>query len=287
MEGREHLFWALMFYSLSIFTCTVALDFRDLNWKWYVVLLVLLFCSIALNEGGNFVKSHNKKLNKNRGKDVPEIKMSREDRLLMNCSWALSYLFLLFTMAFTGIASMPMAGSSLFLVFGYIMAIGGGMMPDFDTMILHRHRNPVTHSGLFPVSIGCLVLLICPVAFLDLCILSAGFLLGYGSHLICDNINSGSTFADAITGLITSKSSPGNIINIMSCRERQWLAAGWIPAMVLVVLTFLRSGEIWFMDYIPIWDGTSFIMSPIPWIVVSFWIGHAIVTVACYARWRG
>ena len=264
------------------------LELRDLNWKWYLVLLILLILTMAFNEAGNFINSSNKKLNKNRGKDVPEIKMNDRERLFMHLFWAVAYLFLLFTMAFTGVVSMPMSSTtSLFLVFGYIMAVAGGMMPDFDTPILHRHRNPITHSGLFPVSIGALVLLVCPTTVLDICILSAGFLLGYGSHLICDNINSGSTFSDAISGLIAMKSSPGNVIGIKSDRERQWLGIGWIPVMILVVLTFMRLGEFGFMDYPPIWNGGSFIMAPTSWLVVIFWIGHVIVTLACYVRWKG
>lgn len=289
MQGREHFFWSLSAYSVSIFAFTVVTGARDLNWKWYLILFMLLFVSMVLNELGNWIKSHNKKLNKNRGKGVDKIpitRLQRNEKMLLHL-WA--YFILLVTMIYTGIVSMPASGgSSLFLLIGYMTAVFGGEFPDKDFYLFRAggHRNPVTHSGMIFMSIGVIAILVCPIEFLPLMFPVSSLLLGSATHLICDQFKSNQMLSDAFAGIVKFKSSPGDIRGIKSDKERQWLAYHSVWLLSFSVIALLRIGRYWFMDYMPIWNGTNILMSPVPWMMVASLLVYYVVSMIMIATWR-
>ncbi|MHA1699096.1 MAG: hypothetical protein ACTSWN_09685 [Promethearchaeota archaeon] len=83
-----------------------------------------------------------------------------------------SYTLLVGTMLFTGIFSMSMSSSSLYLILGYVTAFFGGTFPDVDLMLsIKIHHHPITHSALIPMAIASLALFICPLSIRSLFLL--------------------------------------------------------------------------------------------------------------------
>ncbi len=288
MNKREHFFWSLTFYSLSIFLYSVILDFRDLSTRWYIILFIIVLFSILFNDWANFLISRMKSINKKRGENVNKIKLTDDDKRRILKLRISAYTLLFFTVVFTGVASMPMTDSSISLIVGYMTAISGGSFPDLDT-IPHDtkyHRNPFTHSGMFVVPIGLISTLILPVIFLKvLTIPILAYMIGVTSHLVCDNFNSNGTLSDAFVGLLTIKGAPGDIRGIRTNRERQWLLYHYAFLIFFILLGFMRMDLRGFMDYDPIWNGSTIILSPIPIIIFIITGMYLLVGYLLYRAW--
>jgi hypothetical protein len=276
MHAREHMYWSFVMYSIVMYIYTSIIGVRDLDWGWHAILLVLLVISVVLNDLSNVIYSRLKKINANRstgedGKKVKKQKATRKERLTSISLRLSSYSFLFLVTAFTSYVAMPITDTSIIIVVGYMTALCGAWVPDFDTMLadISFHRHPLTHSAMFYTPVALWAILVCPVQFTWVLIAIVAFLIGGASHMLCDQFKSGETLDDAFFGFFTFKTSPGNIREIRSDRERHWLFIQLGFFVFWILISWFRVNLSSFMTYVPVWDGTTVTMSTVPTILIS------------------
>ncbi|MHA1681806.1 MAG: hypothetical protein ACTSUE_12420 [Promethearchaeota archaeon] len=286
MNGKEHMYWSLASYSVIMFIYSTVMDFKDLKWIWYVVMIFLVVCSILLNDYANYIYSSIKRINKDLEGEI-RVELSKKERKKMNTTKMVSYGLLFLTMTYAGIVAMPASGSSLFILLGYMTAYFGGVFPDFDSSIsVTYHRHPSIHSGIFPLVIGMLAIFICPVASFSLMIPYAGFLIGVTSHLIADNLKSNATLADVFVGLANEKGAPGDIRQIREDRERAWLFLHYAFLIVTILLMFMRKDGVAFMNFPDVWTSGVVNITLVPGILLGFTGIYYLVTIIAFQCWK-
>jgi succinate dehydrogenase/fumarate reductase cytochrome b subunit len=288
MNGREHLYWALMSFSISIFAFTIIFNYRDVGLIIYVALLVFIIISAILNEIANFIVSRVKKINRARNKEEggKEIKIEPGESKNVNYLRAASYLFLGFLIILVIYVAIPASDIPAFIIAGYGGAFWGAFLPDLDKTIvdIRYHRNPVTHSGMIVFAIGIYALLAIPDEYISLMLFFIGLVMGTAAHVFCDNIESEGTLADVFTGF-KWKECPGDIRMIREEYERSWLFFHGISLVILIVLMFFKFNLEPFMAYPVIWDGTSFVTTPVSDAILGFAIVYYVASFAMFIGW--
>ena len=243
MNGREHIFWAIMGFSVFIFAFSVEQGYYDPgNFTWFA-LITTIVASMALNETTNVVALKN---GPNKSSD-PSAKAVRSGaNLLETVLRIVTYVCLGLVVVVSTFVGAKGADDPFYIVWAYFVTAFGGLFPDFlDSTIpgdMRVHRDPLAHSTVLASAASGTCLLFVEYDNVSLNIFAIAFLLGNAIHLLCDNIESKSTLAAAFKDPLHWKECPGDIRKIGEVHERSWLNSQVIMAFVLFAFISLRYG---------------------------------------------
>jgi VanZ family protein len=271
MNGREHLFWGLMAYSICLFVFTLAFDYKDAGWMTYAAVLACICFSCLFNEFANILVSRVKRINRERNKERgikvkddtgmlnesekklvekarnedesgAKASLSSSEGKMLNVFHAFAYFFLGLLIVLATYTAMAASDIPGFIIAGYLCTMGGAWLPDLDKTVvdIRYHRNPFTHSSFIVLAIGAYAVIAIPDIFVSLMLCFIGLLVGNAAHLLCDNIESEGSLADIFSDFKNWKECPGDIRIIREDRERAWLNMHAFFLIVMIVIMFAR-----------------------------------------------
>ncbi len=306
MHGREHMYWALMAFSIFVFAFAVQQGYYDPGGFTWFAWVVTIAASVVCNELSNVIASRLKKEKELEKKKSTDDKHDKNDASIKNMRSGMNLLgtiFRIVTYAILGLfiivctyVGMNGADHVYFIIFAYMTAAFGAIFPDLiDSTIpndMRFHRDPWAHSTVIAsaVALGCLITV--RYEFVSLNLFSIAFLLGNAAHLLCDNFESGGTLSDAFTSPMHWMECPGDIRHIEERYERAWLNTQAAFAFILLSFIAYRYGMTsefdGFMASIAIYDPAtqSFTFSTIAIAVISIVATCYAITFILYHAWK-
>ena len=302
MKSREHVFWALMAFAVSMFIFSISFDYKHVGALTWLGLFVPIVLSILANEIANMIEfkrtedervRKSKSVDDQREKTDPVIKSQRSlaGTVESRCR-ILTYIFLGLVLVVCTYVAVPSTDNPAFLVAAYLCTVTGGTFPDFlDSTIpgtMEFHRDPGTHSAIFAGALGIGMMVIIPHDYVSLNLLFIAFVMGNMTHLVADNVESDSTLADLIKRPMKWIESPGDIRHIRENRERDWLLLQAIFSAVVLFFQFTRYQVYAWMDEIMVYDFDtgSFSFSTISLVVLGITGACYLAAVIAYIAWR-
>lgn len=236
MKGKTHHFWSLVITSIIFSSMTIA---KTHNTLIFGISSLLLLFSIACNYLTGY--SHDRSQN---AIDDRTTWMANEKKFI-RWTWSSIYteaIYVIFTSNFISDGGIPRFFSVFLASIGYLLSIMGSLFPDIDlNWGIQAHRNPVTHSYIFPYTIFIVSMFAVPYEFKYFLILPIMFEIGYSSHLFLDCIPSSvRKFGEGLEELFTFYNSPGNIRKIDSDYEHSWLFISGTVLLISSIFGFLR-----------------------------------------------
>lgn len=295
MHGREHIFWAILGFSIFIFAFSVQQGYYDPgNFTWFA-LIVTIVATMAMNELTNVVSLKNQPIDKK--STDPSIKVTRSTMNLLETGLRIiTYVCLGFVVIVCTFVGAKGADDPFYIIWAYIVAMFSGLLPDFlDSTIpgdMRFHRDPWTHSTVFASAAAGSCLLFVHYDNISLNLFAIAFLLGNTAHLLCDNIESKSTLIAAFKNPLHWRECPGDIRKIDERYERAWLNSQAVMAFVLFVFISLRYGmtsaDDGFMAGIVVYDGISgsFVFTTTNIMVLSVLGLCYILTIVSFVVWQ-
>lgn len=294
MNGREHMYWSVVFFSIGMFVFSRALDYSDVGLPVYLLVAIILAITLICNEWGNSIDEKLAKTKREKGETTAEIVMSKEDATRVIRLRLTTYAFLLAFVACCVYVAAPATDNPYFLVAGYAGAFLGGRMPDFDKDIvdddMRFHRNPITHSGILVMPLAILALLTVEKTFVSLDLVAIGLMLGVASHCFADNFETKSTLMQIIVDFEHFKKCPGDIRHIKETRQRTWINFHGVILLFTAILLYFRFELISLMPEDPIsWNGATYTVStitPMAMFIIGFAIVYYILSFVFLVAWR-
>ncbi len=291
MNGREHMFWSLVAFSLGMFIFTNFMNYRNATQLVYILMIALLAFVILNNEYGNALVEKAEKAKRNK-EDLDEHKKSKDAKRIVVTRLS-AWFWLCVFIAFGAWFSAPSTDNPFFLVAGYVGAFFGGREPDLDKDIvdgdMRFHRNPITHSGIIVMPIAIFGLLTLEDDYISLLLVAIGIMLGVASHLFADNIESNSTFSQVFIDFQHFKQCPGDIRHVRENRQRAWLNFHGIALVFITILLFARFQLAPLMEYPIFWDGWNYVgtaLVPMTEFILVFALVYYIASFLMLVAWR-
>jgi len=298
MIFREHLYWSLIAFSLSMVIFTAIFDYRHVGLLSYVFMIGVFVMSIIPNEYANALydreqKARKESEHKKRAKDdVVEQTVVRSTSKTQVVCRLITYSLLAVLVTFCFWVSSPATDNPFFLVAGIIGAAFGQHIPDLDNDVvddMRFHRNPITHSGIPIAIIVLLALLMIPDDYVSLQLLMIGIALGVASHLFADHVETHSTLVELLIQRPKWSQCPGDIRHIREDRQRDWLTFHGFILIFYVILLFARFQLAAVMEYPIFMDGDNFAIVPftdMSFFIVAFTIVYYLLSLVFLVAWR-
>lgn len=241
MDGREHLFWGVLIYSLTLFGYSIVFGYVTASIYVFLMLVLLVVAAISFDvAANNIVQSSKAKKHEEKVEKIKDEAMTPEERKKMLSRQMCSYLFLGLVAVLCAYVSSPLSDNPIFVIGGFIGAAFGSWLPDMDKIVadISKHRNPVSHSSLLLLALACYSTIMLPDVWVSAMLFFLGVMIGNTAHLVCDNFLEQGTVKDFFHAFHSWKECPGDIRHVRKEWNRAWLLlnAGLMVAMIFFML---------------------------------------------------